>query len=103
MMAKARSISAANLSKLTQAAVKASTQDVTGTFVGKGSTLGYILRQELSASEQLELAKEITAGVAANAKAAGIAGLRPNPVVVIRPGKVVAGFIGPELGISIRG
>ena len=101
-MAKARSISAASLSKLTQAAVKAATQDVPGRFLGKGPTMGYILRGELATSRQLELATKITSGVAQGAKSAGIAGLRPSPVVVIRPGKITVGFIAPELGITIR-
>src|SRR5439155_17831160 len=102
-MAKAKSISAASLSKLTLAAVKAATRDVSGTFVGKGPTMGYILRSELNAARQLELAKQITNGVAANARAAGISGVRPQPVVVIRPGKIIAGFIAPELAVTIRG
>jgi hypothetical protein len=33
---------------------------------------------------------------------AGVAGLRPSPVVVIRPGRITGGFIAPELGITIR-
>ena len=101
-MAKARSISAANLSKLTQAAVRGATKDVAGKFVGKGPTMGYILKDDLRLSQQLELATEITNGLALNARAAGISGLRPQPVVVIRPGKIIAGFIAPELGITIR-
>lgn len=101
-MAKARSISAASLSKLTQAAVRAATRDVAGKFIGKGPTMGYILQDDLRLPEQLELATEITNGLAANARAAGISGLRPQPVVVIRPGKIIAGFIAPELGITIR-
>ena len=101
-MAKARSISAASLSKLTQAAVRAATRDVAGKFVGRGPTMGYILKDDLRLAEQLELATEITNGLAANARAAGISGLRPQPVVVIRPGKIIAGFIAPELGITIR-
>ena len=101
-MAKARSISAASLSKLTQAAVRAATRDVAGKFIGKGPTMGYILQDDLRLPEQLELATEITNGLAANARAAGISGLRPQPVVVIRPGRIIAGFIAPELGITIR-
>lgn len=101
-MAKARSISAANLSKLTQAAVRAATRDVAGKFIGRGPTMGYILKDDLRLPQQLELATEITNGLAANARAAGISGLRPQPVVVIRPDKIIAGFIAPELGITIR-
>jgi len=102
-MPKAKSISAANLSKLTEAAVKAVTKDVPGKFIGKGPTMGYLLRDALLTSQQLELATQITDGVAANARAAGISGLRPQPVVVIRPDKIIAGYIAPELGITIRG
>lgn len=102
-MAKAKSISAASLSKLTLAAVRAATRDVSGKFIGKGATMGYILQKELSAPQQLDLATQITNGVAANARAAGISGVRPQPVVVIRPGKIIAGFIAPELGVTIRG
>jgi hypothetical protein len=101
-MATAKSISAANLSKFTQAAVKAATAGVPGKFIGTGPTMGFILQQDLGAAQQLELATGIANGVAANAKAAGMVGLRPKPVVVIRPGKIIAGFIAPELGLTIR-
>ena len=35
------------------------------------------------------------------ARAAGIA-LRPKPVVVLRPGKIIAGFLTPELNVTVR-
>ena len=101
-MAKAKSISAAALSKLTQAAVREATTDLQGKFIGKGPTMGFVLQQEMGGKEQLELAAAITDRVAANAKAAGFAGLQPKPVVVIRPGTIIAGFIGPELNVTIR-
>ena len=101
-MAKAKSISAASLRDLTQAAVKAATQDVKGRFLGRPPVCGYILQQDLRGNQQLELATQIANGVAVNARAAGISGLRPSPVVVIRPGQIICGYIAPELGITIR-
>jgi hypothetical protein len=101
-MAKARSISAASLSKLTQAAVKAATPGIRGRYIGIGPTMGFIPQRDLGTARDLALARKIASGVAANARAVGIAGLRPQPVVVIRPGRTIAGFIGPELGIQIR-
>lgn len=102
MVTKAKSIAAADLSKLTQAAVKASTAGIPGKFIGSGPTMGYILREELAAAAQMELATKIAAGVAANAKAAGFAGLKPKPVVVMLPGKIIAGYWPLELSIPIR-
>ena len=102
-MAKATSISAANLAKFTQAAVRAATQDLPGKLISKGPTMGYILAQELAAAKAIDLATTITNGVAANARAAGLSGIKPKPVVVRRPGNVTVGFIAQELGITIRG
>jgi hypothetical protein len=102
MATKAKSITAAELTKLTRAAVKASTGGVVGSFVGKGPTMGYLLRQDLAASKQLELAEQISKNVAVTAKASGVAGIRPKPVVVIRPGKIIAGYWPAELNITIR-
>lgn len=101
-MAKARSISAAKLSSLTKAAVRAATRDVSGRFIGRGPTMGFVLQGSLSPSAQLNLASQITDSITANARSAGISGLRPQPVVVTRPGKIILGFIAPELGITIR-
>ena len=101
-MAKASSISAANLAKFTQAAVKAATPDVPGKLVSKGPTMGYILAKALAADEALRLATAITAGVAANARLAGVSGIKPKPVVVQRPGNITVGFIAQELGITVR-
>src|SRR4030095_14519320 len=42
-MAKASSISAANVAKFTQAAVRAATKDVPGKVVSRGPIMGYIL------------------------------------------------------------
>lgn len=101
-MAKAKSISAASLTKLTQAAVKAATADIPGKFTGKGPTMGYILQKDLGPAQQLALATRIAEGIASNAKNAGIVGLKPAPVVVLRPGKIIAGFLSPELLITIK-
>jgi hypothetical protein len=102
-MAKATSISAANLAKFTQAAVRAATKDVPGKVVSRGPIMGYILAQELVAGNPIELATEIAKGVAANARAAGLSAVKPKPVVVQRPGNITVGFIAQEIGIAIRG
>lgn len=102
MATKAKSITVADLSKLTQAAVKASTEGVAGRFIGRGQTMGYVLQQDFPASKQLELAVQISKRVGENASAAGITGIRPKPVVVITPGKIIAGYWPTELDITIR-
>jgi hypothetical protein len=102
-MATATSISATKLAKFVQAAVKAATPDVSGRLVSKGPTMGYVLAQDLTAGKALNLATTIATGVASNARAAGVAGIKPKPVVVSRPGNITVGFIAQELGVSIRG
>lgn len=102
-MATATSISAAKLGKFVQAAVKAATSDVPGRLVSKGPTMGYVLAQEIAAAKALNLATAIATGVSTNARAAGVAGIKPKPVVVTRPGNITVGFIAQELGVSIRG
>jgi len=101
-VAKAKSISAAGLATLTRKAVKAATEGAPGTFVGKGPTMGFVLQNETPIPEQLALATRITEGVAANAKTVSSLRVQPKPVVVVRPGKIILGFIAPELGIQIR-
>ena len=101
-MAKATSISAANLSRFIQSAVKAATPDVPGRLVSKGPTMGYVLAKALTANKALSLATTIATGVASNARAAGVAGIKPKPVVITRPGTITVGFIAEELGVSIR-
>jgi len=64
--------------------------------------MGYVLAQSLTASKALNLATTITASVASNARAAGVAGIKPKPVVITRPGTITVGFIAEELGVSIR-
>jgi hypothetical protein len=102
MATKAKSITAAELSKLTQVAVKSATKGVPGKFVGRGPTMGYILQQELSIAKQLDIASQITKTLTVDAKAAGITGLGLTPVVVARPGKIIAGFIAAELKVAVR-
>lgn len=101
-MAKATSISAENLAKFTQQAVRAAAPAVPGRAILRGPLMGYILSQELAAARALNLATDITSGVAANARSAGIAGIKPKPVVVLRPGNITVGFIAQELGLTIR-
>jgi hypothetical protein len=64
--------------------------------------MGYVLAQSLTAGKALNLATTIATGVASSARAAGVAGIKPKPVVITRPGTITVGFIAEELGISIR-
>jgi hypothetical protein len=95
-----KSIPAADLAKLTQAAVK----KVTGTGrIVKGPLIwGYVLNQELKSAKLLEQATAVTAELATAAKAAGRSGLKAQPSVVIKPGKIIAGYIDRELNYSIE-
>jgi hypothetical protein len=96
-MAKATSISAASLGKFTQAAVKDATLKLSGKLTIKGPTMGFILQQDLGNARALTLATTIADGVASNARAAGVVGLKPKPVVIRRPGSITVGFIAPEI------
>ena len=89
-----KSIAAADLAKITQAAVK----KVSGTGrIVKGPLIwGYILN-EARAAKQLEIASAITQEIAASARAAGFAGLKAQPSVVLKPGKFIAGFFEREI------
>lgn len=94
----AKSIAAADLAKLTQAAAK----KVAGTGrIVKGPIWGFVL-SELSHQKQLELAAAFTKELSAGAKAAGVAGLKAQPSVIVKPGKIIAGFIERELNVTIR-
>jgi hypothetical protein len=97
-----KSISAAELKKFTAAAVKAAAANVPGKIVVKPSTIGYILREDLGAARNLELATQISNTLQSNARAAGIP-LKPSPVVVIRPGIITVGIIAADLNLPIRG
>ena len=97
MATKAKSIAAADLAKLTQAAVK----KVSGTGrIVKGPIWGYVLA-ETNMAKQLELAAAVTRELAVNAKTAGISGLRVEASVILKPGKIIAGFIERELNIPV--
>ena len=98
MATRATSIAAADLTKLTQAAVK----KVSGTGrIIKGPVWGYILAEK-NMQKQLGLATAVTTELAAGAKAAGITGLKAQPSVIIKPGKIIAGFIERELNIPVQ-
>lgn len=100
MATNAKSISTENLAKLTQAAVK----KVAGTgSIIKGPLIwGFILREELAAAKQLELATAVTRELAVGAKAAGVVGLKAQPSVLLKQGKIIAGFIERELNVVVR-
>lgn len=97
-----KSISAAELKKFTTAAVKAATANVPGKIVFGPSTIGFILREDLGAARNLELATQISDALQSNARAAGVK-LKLDPVVVLRPGKITVGIIPPDLDLPIRG
>ena len=97
MPTKAQSISATDLARFTQAAVK----KVSGSGrIVKGPIWGFILT-ELKSEKQLELAVAVTNELAAGAKAGGFAGLKAQPSVVLKPGKIIAGFIERELNVPV--
>ena len=97
-MAKAKSIAAADLAKFTSAAVKAATGG-RGRLVKGPIIWGFIL-QDVGGG--LDLATQVAQGVSANARAAGISGVRVKPSVVFKPGRITAGFILRELNIPVR-
>ena len=101
-MAKATSISADKLANFTKAAVRAADPAVPGRAILRGPIMGFILAQELPAARAMSLATDIASGVTTNARAAGITGIRPKPVVITRPGVITVGFIAQELGVTIR-
>jgi len=97
MATKAKSIAAADLAKITQAAVK----KVSGTGrIIKGPIWGYVL-SEKNMEKQLGLAAAVTQELTAGAKAAGITGLKAQPSVILKPGKIIAGFIERELNVEV--
>jgi hypothetical protein len=99
MATKPKTIPAADLAKFTQAAVK----KVAGTGrIVKGPLIwGYVLSEEVGA-KQLELAVAVTTELAAAAKAGGFAGLKAQPSVVLKPGKIIAGYFERELNIPVQ-
>lgn len=99
MATRAKSIPAADLAKFTAAAVK----KVSGTGrIVKGPLIwGYVM-SEAVAAKQLELATSVVQELSANAKAGGVSGLKAQPVVVLRPGKIIAGYLERELNIPVQ-
>ena len=98
MATTAKKIATADLARLTQAAVK----KVSGTGrIVKGPIWGYVLC-EANAARQLELAAAVSQELTAGAKAAGIAGLRAAPSVILKPGKIIAGYIQAELNAIVE-
>ena len=100
MATAAKSISANNLAKFTQAAVRTVTAGPTR--IVRGPIWGYILRADLNLAQQLEQATAVAKGIAANAKAEGVTGLGIEPAVIIKPGKILAGFIEREMSVIVR-
>jgi hypothetical protein len=100
MAKRAQSISANKLAEVTREAVKA--VNAQGRFIGRGPILGFVPPPRLDARQKLALAGRVTNAVAQTARAQGVSGLRAKPVVVIRPGTIIAGFIAAELPLSVR-
>ena len=99
MATTAKKIATADLAKLTQAAVKKVSG--TGRIVRGPIIWGYVL-SEANASKQLELAVAVSQELTAGAKTAGIAGLRAAPSVILKPGKIIAGYIQAELNAIVE-
>jgi hypothetical protein len=96
----AQSISAADLSTLTKAAIK--DVKLSAKLVGTSPVMGFIVDPSLSAEAQLALASSVTGALSRQAKSEGISGLKAKPVVVRRPGSIIAGFLTPELSLKIK-
>ena len=47
-------------------------------------------------------ATAVTTEMAAGAKAAGVAGLKAQPTVILKPGKIIAGYIAAELNAIVE-
>jgi hypothetical protein len=94
-----KTMAVADLTKMTTAAVK----KVAGTGrIVKGPLIwGYVL-DEFRGNKQLELATAVTNELAASGKAAGIRGLKVEPAVLIKPGKITVGFIEREFSHQIE-
>ena len=93
----ARSIRRADLTKLTQAAVRATTEGKRVKFVTE-PIWGYVLDTEAGA---LETAQVVTQRLAEGARGAGI-NLNAEPCVLLRRGITIAGFIQRDLNIPVR-
>ena len=93
----ARSIRRADLTKLTQAAVKAATEGKRVKFVTE-PIWGYVLDTEAGA---LQSAQVVTQRLAEGARNAGI-NLNAEPCALLRPGITIAGYIQRDLNIPVR-
>lgn len=94
-----KTISVADLTRITQEAVK----KVAGTGrIVKGPLIwGYVL-DEVRGAKQLSQATAITNEINAAAKAAGIKSFKAQPVVLNQPGKIIAGYIEQSLSHTIE-
>ena len=99
MTTKAKSIAAADLAKLTSAAVKK--VGGTGRLIRGPLIWGYVLA-EANAAKQLAMATAITKELSAGAKVAGFTGLRATPSVLLKEGRTIAGFLERELNIPVK-
>ncbi len=98
---KARSISSAQLTKLTQAAVRAATGRPTPII--KEPIWGFVLQEAAGA---LDVAARVTQGVSAGAREAGFGATartarRLQPSVVLRPGTIIAGYFPTDLPFPV--
>lgn len=97
----AKSISASKLAGLTREAVR-SVSEVKGKFVGRGPILGFVAPDNLEPKQQLALASQITDAITLIAKDQALPALRPKPIVVHRPGTIIAGYLASELAVRVR-
>ena len=98
---KARSVSSAQLTKLTQAAVRAATGRTTPII--KEPIWGFVLQEEAGA---LDIAARVTQGVSAGAREAGLGATARSartlqPSVVLRPGVIIAGYFPIDLPFQL--
>ena len=93
---KAKSIRKADLTKLTTAAVRATSNRPTKII--REPIWGFVLDTEAGA---IETANVVTQRLAEGARGAGI-DLRAEPCVLLRKGITIAGFIERDLNIPVR-
>ncbi len=93
----ARSVRRADLTKLTQAAVKAATEGKRVKFVTE-PIWGYVLDIDVGG---IETAQAVTRRLSEGARGAGI-NLTAEPCVLLRKGITIAGFIERDLNVPVR-
>jgi len=96
-MANAKKVSPEALVTLTRAAVKNLSSEIPGKFEGGGTTVGFVLREDLGAAENMRLAELIAKAVASGAKSKGMNGIKPTAVVFHRRDKVIVGYVPAEM------